>query len=61
MRRLVSHFKEGWLTFWYGEPCEKHPGHRMCEIDTEILTGCAMAPPMCELCWAEFEEKYGRL
>lgn len=52
-------FREKWMAFWWGEPCPKHPGHRVREMDTELLTHGAFGEPACSECWSEFEEKYG--
>lgn len=38
---------------WWNPPCPKHPGHRLNEVDVEMITGCAMMPAMCEVCWQE--------
>lgn len=56
--RLLTKLAEAWKTFWWGEPCRKHPGHRVREFDVELASGCAMMPSMCELCWDEFEARY---
>ena len=40
---------------WWNPPCPKHPGHRVHEVDAELLTGCAMVPEMCSLCWEEWQ------
>lgn len=58
LKKFFSTVKESWLTFWLGEPCPKHPGHRVREFDAESASGCAMLPNMCELCWEEWESKY---
>ena len=36
----------------------KHPGHRVREIDIEVISGCAMMPDMCALCWEEFQKEH---
>jgi hypothetical protein len=51
-QRLIGRIRD-----WWNPPCPKHPGHRMNEIDAEVLTGCAMVPSMCSLCWEEFERQ----
>lgn len=58
-KRFWCRTVEGWMSFWRGKPCPKHPGHRDRELDLEIETGCAMMPNMCSECWAEEKEKYG--
>lgn len=52
---MLLKLREHWLTFWRGQPCEKHPGHRVREFDVEMASGCAMMPNMCEECWNELE------
>lgn len=60
MIQLWNRVKEVWITFWRGEPCPKHPGHRNREFDAELASGCAMLGGMCEQCWEELEAKYIR-
>lgn len=48
---------EAWLTFRYGPPCKKHPGHRSREMDLDLLM--PMCGDMCSACFEEIEEKYG--
>ena len=54
---MWKRFLNWWLVFRKGEPCPKHPGHRVYEFDAELATGCAMIGPMCELCYQEMEEE----
>jgi hypothetical protein len=51
--------KQLWLRLydWWNLPCPKHPDHRVNEIDAELLTGCAMMPRMCSLCWKEWDDQ----
>jgi len=56
MRKLLNRIHD-----WWNPPCSKHPGHRLHEVDTEVLTGCAMMPEMCSVCWEEFQEEQQRI
>ena len=44
-------------SFFWGDPCPKHPGHRDRELDVEAVTSCAMMAPMCAICFEEMESE----
>lgn len=57
MKAFLLRLRERWLTFWRGDPCPKHPGHRVREFDAELATRCSMMPSMCSECFREMEER----
>lgn len=52
MKRL----RNWWLTYRYGNPCAKHPGHRDREMDMDLLM--PMCGDMCSECYHELMESF---
>ena len=55
---ILSVIKSAWLTFWYGPPCPKHPGHRPREVDMDLMMPMCGMSDMCSECFEEMEAKW---